>query len=138
MITVSMLRTSAAATTVPATNPPQQFNLSLQALQQLQVPGPVGKGIVAGFKSGGGIDLTSDAVLTIMSEQIYWHLTDGQTRYVIFPSYDTVNYMPALGVAAGTDYTPTPQFTIPLSLQNRLNNGPVDAAVVAAWRSQLE
>jgi uncharacterized protein YjbI with pentapeptide repeats len=124
-----------AANTNPPSTPPRQFTLSLQSLQQLQVPGPVGAGIVAGFKSNGGIALTSDAVLTIMSESVYWRVTDGSTHYVIFQSYDSKNYTPALGVAAGSDYTPTPQFILPLSLENDLTNGPVDAAVVAAFKS---
>jgi uncharacterized protein YjbI with pentapeptide repeats len=111
-----------------------QFPLSLQSLQQLQTPGPVGKGIATQFKNA-GITLTADAVLAIMSDAIYWQLTDGATKYVIFQSYDQVNSRPALGVAAGTDYTPNPQFTLPLSLQSHLNNGPVDAAVVAAFKA---
>jgi uncharacterized protein YjbI with pentapeptide repeats len=123
-----------AANTIPPTKPPHQFNLSLQSLQQLQVPGPVSPGIVTGFKNA-GVTLTSDAVLTIISESIYWQVTGGQTNYVIFPSYDTKNYTPALGVAAGTEYTPTPQFTLPLSLENDLNNGPVDSAVIAAFKT---
>jgi uncharacterized protein YjbI with pentapeptide repeats len=123
---------ASAAPTNPATKPYHQFTLSLQSLQQLQTPGPVGKGIVNGFATA-GITLTSDAVLTIMAESVYWQLTDGQTHYVIFQSYDTAHFQPALGVAAGTQYTPTPQFTLPLSLQGDLNNGPVDAAVIAAF-----
>lgn len=111
--------------------PKHQFTLSLQSLQQLQVPGPVGAGIVNGFKTA-GITLT-DAILTITNEEIYWQLTSGSTHYVIFQSYDTANSRPALGVAAGTSYTPTPQFTLPLSLEGDLKNGPVDQAVIDAF-----
>src|SRR5262249_4173974 len=110
-----------------------QFALTLPVLSQLQTPGPVGPAIVTQFKSKGAITLTADAVLAIMTESIYWQLTDGATQYAIFQSYDTVNSRPALGVASGTDYTPTPEFTLPLSLQSYLNNGPVNATVVAAF-----
>jgi len=111
-----------------------QFTLTNQALQQLQTPGPVGPGIVKSFQNQ-GIKLTSDAVLSIMGDGIYWQLTDGDTQYAIFQSYDFKNYMPALGVAAGAAYTTTAQFFLPLSLQADLKNGPVDAAVVAAFKT---
>lgn len=122
---------AAGVGTPPSTNPKHQFTLSLQSLQQLQTPGPVGKGIVSGFAAA-GITLT-DAILTVTSDEIYWQLTSGSTQYVIFLSFDTNAYQPALGVAAGTSYTPTPQFTLPLSLESELKNGPVDQAVIDAF-----
>lgn len=122
----------AAANTQPQSKPWHQFTLSLQSLQQLQTPGPVGKGIANQFATA-GIVLTSDALLTVMAESIYWKLTDGATHYVLFQAYDSKLGQPAIGVAMGTDYTPTPQFTLPLSLQSLLRNGPVDPAVVAAF-----
>ena len=112
----------------------RQFTLTLQALQQLQTPGPVGRGIVTSF-AGAGITLTADAVLTIMGEGIDWQLTEGSTHYVISHSFDTSQYMPALGVSAGTVYTPEAQFFLPLSLEAKVKNGPVDPAVVAAFQS---
>lgn len=110
-----------------------QFPLSMPSLSQLQTPGPVGRGIAQQFATA-GITLTSDAILAIMGDSAYWQVTDGATDYVIFQSYDSQT-RPALGVAAGTKYTPTPQFTLPLSLQSHLNNGPADAAVAAAFKA---
>jgi uncharacterized protein YjbI with pentapeptide repeats len=111
-----------------------QFEMDMQALQQLQDPGPVGSGIVVQF-SNHAITLTSDAVLTIIDESIYWQLTDGSTQYVIFDSYDSKAFQPALGVATGTEYTPDPEFTLPLSLEKDLKNGPVDERLVAAFKA---
>lgn len=109
-----------------------QFNLTNQALQQMQTPGPVGPGIVKSFQAE-GITLTPGAVLSIMGEGIYWQVTDGSTKYVIFETYDPSQYMPALGVSNGTTYTTTALFYLPLSLEPNLKNGPVNSAVVDAF-----
>ena len=112
----------------------RQFTLTNQALQQLQTPGPVGPGIVKSFQNQ-GIALTSDAVLSLMGAGIYWQLSDGETHYAIFESYDPTSFTPALGVASGSAYTTTAAFFLPLSLEPSLKNGPVNNAVIAAFQS---
>lgn len=112
----------------------QQFSPVLDVFQQLQTPGKVGTAIVRQFQSN-GITLTSDAILTIMGESIYWQVTDGTTQYVISRSFDANNYVPALGVAAGDAYSTDADFFLPLSLEAQLRNGPADPAVIAAFKT---
>jgi uncharacterized protein YjbI with pentapeptide repeats len=122
---------TAVATPNPSSGPQHQFGLSAQSLQQLQKPGPVGAGISSQFAAA-GITLTSGAILSIFGQSVYWQLTDGTKKYVIFQTIDT-DYTPSLGVALGSDYTLQAQFYLPLSLQGELHTGRVAPAVVVAF-----
>lgn len=115
------------------TDPQHQFTIPIELLQLLNTPGPVSKGIAAAFGDA-NITLSQSALLTILTESIYWQVADGNTNYVIFEACDSGNYEPALGVAAGKQYTTGATFFLPLSLESSLANGPVNQAVAAAFK----
>lgn len=112
----------------------RQVALPLSLLSALAAPGPVAPPLRAAFKAA-GIVLADGAVLTFTGQQAYWQIGDGPTGLAVFRAFDTANYVPALGVAAGGDYSTDPAFFLPLSLQSSLRNGPVAPAVAEAFRS---
>lgn len=111
-----------------------QFTLANQALDYLQTPGVVSPVLINAFKAK-NVTLTDDAILSVMGSGLYWQLADGATKYVIFQSYQSSTYAPALGVNTGTAYTTTAKFYLPLSIEKSLKNGTVDPVVVAAFKA---
>lgn len=114
--------------------PLHQFTLSLASLNDLTHSGAVSSNIQNQFKSA-GVPLTEDAVLVAMGNFIYWQLTDDSKNYVLFHSFDTDDYRPAIGAAKGTEYTPTAELTLPLSIELTLKNGQVSPECVAAFKA---
>lgn len=119
----------------PPTDPQHQFTIPIELLQLLSTPGPVPKGIAAAFADA-NITLSASALLTILTESIYWQVSDGSANYVIFEACDSSNYEPSLGVASGAKYTPNAKFFLPLSLESLLANGPVNSTLAAAFNKE--
>lgn len=132
-IVVPELNAASPDPNAPPTSPQHQFTLDIELLQLLGTPGPVPKGIAVGFANA-NIQLTASAILTIATESVYWQVNDGGNSYVIFESCNS-NFQPALGVAAGNQYTTTATFYLDLSLESLLVSGPVNATLAAAFQS---
>ncbi len=113
-------------------DPKHVFSVPVGLLPKLGATGPVPKGLITAFGDA-GITLAADAVLVVLTTELFWRVTDDATTYAICPGL-TDEATPALGVAKGQQqYTLSADFYLPLSLQASLRNGPVAKAVVDAF-----
>lgn len=81
-----------------------------------------------------GVLLAEDADVSISDYGPYWQVMDGATTYVIFQSVDD-HLVPALGINEVPDTKKKPMGWIPLFLQEKLQNGPMDQAVIDAFKT---
>lgn len=124
-----------AASPDPSATPPDPehvFAIPIELLPTLTT-GSVPRGLVAAFAEA-GIKLAPDALLIVLTTELFWQVRDGAASYVVFRSVDT-DYRPALGVATGTSYTVSADFYLPLSVEASFRNGLAATSVRDAFAS---
>lgn len=112
----------------------KSFTLPAALIGTMGQTGPVPKGVAVAFAKA-GITLSSQALLAVLTSDLYWQVSDPAdppATWAVFRTVDT-EYRPALGVAAGTAYTVSASFYLPLSVQGSLGNGPVKEKVAQAF-----
>lgn len=104
------------------------FNLDI-SLEEKMAPGKVSPELREAFAEN-EVNLTEDALISGQEVGFQWQINDGADSYLIRESCDQEKYTPALVVTSNNS---TVSFTIPLNLEQDLNNGPVAQSVKKAF-----
>lgn len=112
-----------------------QFSDELETLLPALTPGRVSTNLVAAYDAlSPKITIDPDSLLTVLTSDTYWQVTDGSQQYVIFHTCD--KYTTVLGIAKGAAFTTHAQCTFPLTLERELRGGAVTEALVTAFQKQ--
>lgn len=131
-IVTAELDAASADPNAKLSDPRHVFTLPIQLLPTMDAAGPVPHGVGVAF-SDANVTLAKDALLVPYSTELFWKVSDGGSDWVIFRSVND-DYAPALGVAQGAAYTTGALFYLPLALEGKLGNGPLDQDVIKAFK----